>query len=48
MIRSIVVHDIPRDSIAAMERCTFRVRAPEIVPGTGRGRRGTRVTFRCS
>ena len=31
MIRSIVVHDIPADSVAAMERWYHRVHAPEIV-----------------
>jgi hypothetical protein len=31
VIRSIVVHDIPADSIAAMERWYHRVHAPEIV-----------------
>jgi hypothetical protein len=30
MIRSIVVHDIPVDSVAAMERWYHRVHAPEI------------------
>ena len=31
MIRSIVVHDIPADSVAAMERWYHRDHAPEIV-----------------
>ena len=31
MIRSIVVHDIPADAVAAMERWYHRVHAPEIV-----------------
>ena len=31
MIRSIVVHDIPADSVAAMERWYYRVHSPEFV-----------------